>query len=114
MQITHTRQGSSAWIDVCYKLLEFCHQRGTVPRKFDKQTSRNTGFDTMCYDRSRSEIATIAGCACPEGTLTESSVPARIAAFLDGTTCGEDLLHALYDYVLEEPIPEAIRATLNK
>jgi hypothetical protein len=83
-----------------------------VPRKSDKQASKNTGLDTMCYDKSRAE--TIAGCAVPGGTLIESSVPARVAAFLDGTTCGEDLLHALYDYVLEEPIPEAMLAALDK
>ncbi|HEY1259486.1 MAG TPA: hypothetical protein VGF34_09555 [Stellaceae bacterium] len=39
---------------------------------------------------------------------------ARIAAFLDGHTDGEDLLHALYDYVLDEPVPENMRALLRK
>ena len=33
----------------------------------------------------------------------------QIADFLDGKTCGESLLHALYDYVLDEPIPERMR-----
>jgi len=37
----------------------------------------------------------------------------RIAAFLDGKTHGEDLLHELYDYVLEEPIPESMRELLK-
>ena len=41
------------------------------------------------------------------------SVKDKIAAFLDGSTHGEDLLHALYDHILEEPIPEAMRALLN-
>jgi hypothetical protein len=41
-------------------------------------------------------------------------VTARIAEFLDGRTCGEDLLHALYDHVLDEPIPQPIREILNK
>src|SRR6266481_5581025 len=30
----------------------------------------------------------------------------QIADFLDGRTHGESLLHALYDHVLDEPIPE--------
>lgn len=42
------------------------------------------------------------------------SVEARIAAFLDGTTNGEDLLHALYDYVLDEPIPQSLRTALKE
>lgn len=42
------------------------------------------------------------------------SVADRIAAFLDGRTHGEDLLHELYDHVLEEPIPEGMRALLSK
>jgi hypothetical protein len=33
----------------------------------------------------------------------------QIADFLDGKTCGERLLHAIYDYVLDEPIPERMR-----
>ncbi len=37
------------------------------------------------------------------------SVHDRIAAFLDGRTNGEELLHKLYDHVLDEPIPEAMR-----
>jgi hypothetical protein len=34
----------------------------------------------------------------------------QIADFLDGKTHGERLLHALYDYVLDEPIPERMRS----
>jgi hypothetical protein len=33
----------------------------------------------------------------------------QILPFLDGRTHGEELLHALYDYVLDEPIPEQMR-----
>jgi hypothetical protein len=37
-----------------------------------------------------------------------------IANFLDGRTHGESLLHALYDYVLDESIPERLRELLEK
>jgi hypothetical protein len=37
------------------------------------------------------------------------SLEDQIADFLDGKTCGEKLLHALYDHVLDEPIPERMR-----
>jgi hypothetical protein len=40
-------------------------------------------------------------------------VAARIAAFLDGESDGSELLHALYDHVLNEPIPESMRALLE-
>ena len=42
------------------------------------------------------------------------SVVDQITAFLDGRTHGEDLLHELYDYVLEEPIPQRMREVLNR
>jgi hypothetical protein len=34
----------------------------------------------------------------------------RIMAFLDGDTHGEELFHALYDHILDEPIPSRLRA----
>ncbi len=68
----------------------------------------------MCYDRTRAVVTAIVGGPVPRSALPEVSVPARIAAFLDGRTCGEDLLHALYDHILDEPIPHAMRAMLNK
>ena len=36
-----------------------------------------------------------------------------IRDFLAGKTDGEDLLHALYDHVLDEPVPERLRALLR-
>ncbi len=38
----------------------------------------------------------------------------RIADFLAGRTHGEELLHELYDYVLEEPVPQRLRALLGR
>jgi hypothetical protein len=67
----------------------------------------------MCYDKLCDEITLTPSWAYAWGPSSGSSVPERIAAFLDGKTCGEDLLHELYDHVLQEPIPEAMRAILN-
>ncbi len=36
-----------------------------------------------------------------------------IRDFLAGRNDGEELLHALYDHVLDEPIPERLRAVLR-
>jgi hypothetical protein len=49
----------------------------------------------------------------PKPPIVSRSVVDRIADFLDGRTHGEDLLHELYDYVLEEPIPQRMRAVLK-
>ena len=49
----------------------------------------------------------------PQPPIITSSVADRIADFVDGRTHGEDLLHELYDYVLEEPIPQRMRALLK-
>jgi hypothetical protein len=49
----------------------------------------------------------------PQPSIVSRSVADRIADFLVGGTDGEDLLHELYDYVLEEPIPQRMRALLK-
>jgi hypothetical protein len=41
---------------------------------------------------------------------TPDPVEKQILDFLEGRTHGEDLLHALYDHVLDEPVPERMRA----
>lgn len=52
-------------------------------------------------------------CGVPQPLIISRSVADRIADFVDGRTHGEDLLHELYDYVLEEPIPQRMRALLK-
>jgi hypothetical protein len=49
---------------------------------------------------------------CRDVSRLEASdaVAEQIRDFLEGRTNGEDLLHALHDYVLDEPIPERMRA----
>jgi hypothetical protein len=57
--------------------------------------------------------ASTPGGGVPQPPIVSSSVADRIADFLDGGTDGGDLLHELYDYVLEEPIPQRMRALLK-
>jgi hypothetical protein len=49
----------------------------------------------------------------PEPEFRQDAVADRIGDFLDGRTHGEELLHALYDHVLDEAIPERMRALLK-
>jgi hypothetical protein len=42
------------------------------------------------------------------------SVSAGIAAFLEGRSDGSELLHRLYDHVLDEPIPHSMRSILRE
>ena len=57
---------------------------------------------------------------CPSGRRPVERHPVRcstereIRDFLDGKTDGEDLLHALYDHVLDEPVPERLTALLKR
>ena len=47
--------------------------------------------------------------AASDACLVRPSVADQIVDFLNGKTHGEGLLHALYDYILDEPIPERMR-----
>jgi hypothetical protein len=49
-------------------------------------------------------------CGFSQTELIPVSLDGKVNDFLDGKTHGEELLHALYDYVLDEPIPERIRS----
>jgi hypothetical protein len=48
------------------------------------------------------------------GTMAGGMMERRLRAFLAGDTDGEDLLHALYSPVLDEPVPERLRALLRR
>jgi hypothetical protein len=60
-------------------------------------------------------MAVLTNVACHYGRsdISARSVKAGIAAFLDGKSDGGELLHALYDHVLFEPMPSAMRAILK-
>lgn len=48
---------------------------------------------------------------------TRAPIPSAdrdIRDFLAGKTDGEDVLHALYDHVLDEPVPERLLALLRR
>ena len=57
--------------------------------------------------------ATIAACGVPGQTFLATSVEQQIIDFLDGRTHGEELLHAIHDHILDEPIPEPMLALLR-
>ena len=42
------------------------------------------------------------------------STEREIHDFLNGKTDGEDLLHRMYDHVLDEPVPERLTALLKR
>ncbi|HEV8032515.1 MAG TPA: NepR family anti-sigma factor [Stellaceae bacterium] len=42
------------------------------------------------------------------------STDSRIRAFLAGETDGEDVLHQIYDHVLDEPVPDRLLAVLRR
>jgi len=56
----------------------------------------------------------LAGCRVPRPEVVPHRVERQILDFLEGRTHGEELLHALHDYVLDEPIPERMLAFLRQ
>jgi Anti-sigma factor NepR len=55
-----------------------------------------------------------AKCRSVEPIIVKAPVDRDIRDFLDGRSDGEDLLHALYDHVLDEPVPERLRTLLRR
>ena len=49
-----------------------------------------------------------------EPVIVASSTDQEIRDFLAGKNDGEQLLHALYDHVLDEPVPERLKALLRR
>ena len=49
-----------------------------------------------------------------EPRIAMSWIDRDIRDFLTGKNAGEDLLHALYDHVLDEPVPERLSALLKR
>jgi hypothetical protein len=68
----------------------------------------------MSYISNPMTMAANVRCRFGKAELPVLSLEARIGAFLDGRTNGEELLHALYDHVLDEPIPQSMRAILKE
>jgi len=52
-------------------------------------------------------------CGYAESFAPVRSVDSQIRAFLAGDNDGEELLHAIYDHVLDEPVPERLKALLK-
>jgi hypothetical protein len=68
----------------------------------------------MEYGSRPATPPSIPGWGGREPRFFPGSVADRIVDFLDGRTDEEELLHLLYDHVLGEPVPERMRALLNK
>jgi hypothetical protein len=49
-----------------------------------------------------------------EPRIAMSLIDRDIRDFLAGKNEGEDLLHALYDHVLDEPVPQRLRDVLKR
>jgi hypothetical protein len=87
-----------------------------------RETSAATNSDTPASNVTRNKrklqepppVMNLAvKCSFAESIAPVRSVDSQIRAFLAGDNDGEDLLHAIYDHVLDEPVPERLRTLLK-
>ena len=74
----------------------------------------NCGTVRLMEDQGKPSSPHPAGRRAPESAFMPHGVEQQILDFLDGKTHGEELLHALHDHVLDEPIPERMLAFLGQ
>jgi len=93
----------------------------------DRECERERLLGTFClqlsYNRQIKRGAAVAklgilrDASVGNGTMPRQSMPdsidRRIRAFLAGDTDGEDLFQALYGHILDEPLPQRLRALLK-
>ena len=106
MRILHSDAAAFSWIVLCYRPFAVCNMADQIGTNLTVETiMRRTGGHRSRAGSARHSGGHAACAARRGGTALESS----IRAFLDGLTHGEGLLHALYDQVLDEPVPQGLR-----
>jgi hypothetical protein len=114
MQFLH---GDFALLDgtgSCYDPLLLLMKQILNATKLGKMARNVTRCDLMDYPNRLVATSRVPPCGFPRPGVLLDSVEARIMDFLAGRTHGEDLLHALYDHVLEEPVPGRMRTLFPK
>jgi hypothetical protein len=66
----------------------------------------NYGTVQLMEDHGKPTPPPAGGYGAPDPAFMPDEIEQQILDFLDGKTHGEELLHALHDHVLDEPIPE--------
>ena len=99
-------------IDSCYRLLENCHQTDIRCGQFG-HTGAECDSERREFLESRLIMNLALKCSFAETITVPQSVDSQIRGFLAGDNDGEDLLHAIYDHVLDEPVPERLKALLK-
>ncbi|MGE5269248.1 MAG: hypothetical protein ACM3JG_06190, partial [Thiohalocapsa sp.] len=81
-------------------------------RTSSEQAHRTVNVTIQRLDLQEKEFPMYLAVKCcpvePQPTVSRHSVDGEIRAFLAGKTDGEDLLHAIYDHVIDEPIPDRL------
>jgi hypothetical protein len=93
----------------CYDPLPYANEETPNANSLRKPRFKMTRCD-MLQQVTKTSTATIAACGVPVQGFLANTVEEQIIDFLDGRTDGEELLHALHDHILDEPIPERMLA----
>jgi hypothetical protein len=73
-----------------------------------------TRCNPMEYASKSAASRLISRAGAPASEYLADHVGNQIIDFINGKTHGEKLLHALYDHILDEPIPERIRSLFKE
>jgi hypothetical protein len=74
----------------------------------------NYGTVQLMEDYGKPIPPALGGGGAPDPAFIPHGVEQQILDFVDGKTHGEELLHALHDHVLDEPIPERMLALFRQ
>ena len=109
MTILHVALARLRGTCACYDPLPYANEETRNANSLREPTLNMTRCN-MLQQVTKTSTATIAACLVPERAFLANTVEEQIIDFLDGRTHGEELLHALHDHVLDEPIPERMLA----
>ena len=114
MHFTHAALAASSGTLAVTIRYHHCWKRHGTAIDHDEIGANCDRRDSMEYQGKAASRPMTPLCGIPASRFLADSVENQIIDFLDGRTHGEALLHALYDHVLDEAVPERMRALFRK
>ena len=114
MQYTHGYPAPVIWDEFVLQIVrELSSERHRKRPNSDRPASIVTRNKPKLQESPRVMNLAAIKCSFAESFAPVRSVDSQIRAFLAGKGEGEELLHSIYDHVLDEPVPERLTALLK-